>query len=150
MSPLQRVGAATEARFLAIATKKPTDPDWFITVTRADPMFDARGIDMFAHIYMADDVRPARVPIQIKSSYKGLASYRAIHPANVEASVLVIVAHKNDSDKNIRAYLFRLLQQVRTQNKKYEEFLEELLSQKMSSRGQKNERRIRAQRKKGL
>lgn len=147
MSPLQRVGAATEERFLTITTKKPTDPDWFISVTRADPQFDARGIDMFAHIYMKDDVGPTRVPIQIKSSYRGRASYRAVHPTNVEAGVLVIVVHKNNSDANIRAYLFRLLQQVRTQHKKYEAFLQELLLQEMSPRGQDNEVRIRAQRK---
>ncbi len=149
MSHLQRVGAATEERFLTIAQRQPNDPDWFITVTAASPELDARGVDMIAHIYMADDVGPTQVPIQVKSSYAGRALYKAIHPKNIAAGVLVIVVHKDNSNENVRKYLFRLLQQVRTQNKRYEEFLDELLSQEMSSRGQQNEKRIRAQRKKG-
>jgi len=148
MSPFQEVGAATEKRFLTIATKQPNDPPWFIGVTRASADFDARGIDMFAHIYMADDVGPALVPIQIKGSYKGRASYKKVHPKNIEAGVLVIVVHKNSSDKKIREYLFTLLKRVHLQNKRYEKFIDELLLQEMSPRGKKNEKSIRALRRK--
>lgn len=146
MSPSQKVGTATEERFLTIAERQETDPLWFRGVEPASPGLDARGVDMIARIHM-DDVGLVPVPIQIKSSYAGRAAYRSRHPKNIEAGVLVIVVHKNNSDQNIRKYLFKLLGQVRIQKKNYEIFLDELLSQEMTPQGKYNEKRIQARKR---
>ena len=79
-----RLGMETEERFFSAFRRADINvPRWFFGVRRANAVDDARGIDAFA---ITDK---GEIPIQIKSSFRGMHSFIAERPGN-SITILVI------------------------------------------------------------
>lgn len=79
-------GRVNEEYFFKVFSRKPRDaPSWFVSVRRANKTDDRRGFDAFVR---TTDV--GEIPVQIKSSKKGIMRFYARRPGNLAVPIVVM------------------------------------------------------------
>jgi hypothetical protein len=98
-------GASAEARFFEVVRAHHADmPQWLVGILPVGPEYDVRGVDAIAYVefenvYYEKDPRVGRIPIQIKSSVRGMLSFLDRHEEfGADGVVVVIVNDDRDDD----------------------------------------------------
>lgn len=119
MNPQER-GEFNESRALqALKELRTAYPDFVLAVRRSSPEVDARGIDILVTIALlgSPDTRPSKkrmtVPIEIKSSSRGVAKWKVVHSDLHHAGVLIFYLPLKNSPRTIRRLMYRALDKIR-------------------------------------
>lgn len=111
---------------------------------RSSPGVDARGIDIFVSIRLPgkDGVasRTMTVPIEIKSSPRGVEKWKVVHSDLHRAGVLIFFLPTDASPRKIRRLFHRALTRV-GQNSRDGTLYRSLFQRLFTGRGSKNLRR---------
>jgi hypothetical protein len=137
--PLAEVekGERSETRFFgAAAVRLHSTPQWLIGIMPADIELDLRGVDAVALVCYLRPTRLERIPIQIKSSWGGVAEHKKIHPDLARADVVYMVMEDHLDDNAIRTILYAQLKRRRKKNVRFEGLLAKLLSSRLSERAE--------------
>ena len=126
-------------------------PEKFRRPRRASPGTDARGIDAFVEINIGTD-HPhwMTVPIEIKSSIWGIKKWRVVHSDLYNAGVLNFYIRDRMNDAGLDALFYRALDKISHKSRDgmlYHSMWQRLYG-RMSARGRKNARAIKARRDK--
>lgn len=88
-----RFGMETEERFFSAFRRVNSKlPLWFFGIRKANAVDDARGIDAYAITDIGE------IPVQIKSSFRGMHSFNAERPGN---SITILVIKSDLSPEQI-------------------------------------------------
>jgi hypothetical protein len=151
--PLAEVekGERSETRFFgAAAVRLHSTPQWLIGITRADIELDLRGVDAVAWVLYPKSTRVERIPIQIKSSWGGVAEHKKQHPDLARADVVYMVMEDDLDDNDIRRILYAELNRRRERNVRFERFLGRFLSTQLSGRAERRRQNYYASEMKDL
>ncbi len=114
MTPQAR-GALNEDRFFDAATRLI---DWkrklVLSVRRASPALDARGVDGIIKIALPKGSTRATmsVPVEVKSSRTGVSRWKIVHREHHEAGVLVFYIKNDMPQHRLSKLIFRALDRV--------------------------------------
>jgi hypothetical protein len=111
-SSLQR-GIDAENRLVGIIRSLRGVITWIFGVRLAGVKHDRIGIDMFISIKPLVGIKNIIVPIQVKSSLKGLMAHYIKYPLSAHPDILVIIVNGNYSDDNIKDYMIARLTEIR-------------------------------------
>ena len=131
-------GARTETRFFDAATVRLNNiPGWLIGIMPADIELDLRGIDAIAYVLYPNENWVERIPIEIKSSWGGVAYHKQDHPDLARADVVYIVIDDSLEDEDVRRILYAELNKRRTRNIRFEKFLTKFLAGRLRPRAER-------------
>lgn len=119
-TPEEEKGMRAEARFFEIMARAPL-PSWITGIVRSTPHQDACGIDAVALVTRRKDGVNVRVPIQIKSSYAGVAQHLLKYPHDWQARMVLAVVNDDMHDRVIVAMLMNALRHVQSHCYDYED-----------------------------
>ena len=157
MTPDER-GIRNEQRALgALGELKKLYPAFIYDVAQASPETDARGIDMLVTVtlgHMPTDRIPQlmTIPIQIKSSEKGVDEWKIVHSDLHRSGVLVFFILDSASPRKVRRLMYRALMKVMRNSRGgmlYASLYDRLYSTKGSKKLQEYIEKIKASRKEG-
>lgn len=119
---LQR-GFAAENRLIDVARSlRNGGVTWVRRVRHAGYKQDQVGIDILIFISPLEGDEHIKVPVQVKSSYKGLKKYCAKYPESIVAGVPVVVVNDNYTDDDLRNFLMEKLKFIRESRMNFHEF----------------------------
>ncbi len=119
----EEYGEATEVRFLNLMnTPTPHAPDWYIRTKRAKPVWDDRGIDFFIYIWPRGGGKRIKVPVQVKSGYRGLLKFKQTQSEIRQKNILLVVVRSSDTDHDIREQVFAALYPIYREGRRFTEF----------------------------
>src|SRR3989344_8069654 len=132
-------GRINEKRFFEIVRRlQYRAPHWFFTLERATVPTDVRGIDAFALIRKRSDPDTViRVPIQIKSSKKGIEQHYRKHPSHWVDGVVLLVVNDIRNDREIFTEFLERLFEIWKKDWTYEPFFARLYAEPLDKRGRK-------------
>ena len=150
----QKRGDLSESRaFNALKALQTRYPQKFRRPRRTSPGTDARGVDLFIEITVPKSTQKGwmTVPIEIKSSKRGVAKWKVTHPEHYRAGVLHFYILDRMTDKGLAALFYKALDSVRHNSRDgtlFHSWFQKLYVGQMSSRGRENVRKIKARREK--
>jgi hypothetical protein len=112
LAPEEMKGLKTEARFLKLARSLRSELPWIRGVRKSGPTDDRNGIDFIVYATPTGPGKVIKIPLQIKSSYGGVASFSEIHP-NTALTVPVLALEEYLSDETARSIIRKELNEQR-------------------------------------